>query len=415
MSFSVSSLFDDIDDYGDTESKDGDGKEFDRVDREATKKGTNVNCNRVSGLWKQRLSTRHIIMNMNARCALARWIDINILSNVRETDGKFWKQVSPIGTIYIVLLFWFATIAFLLLLGWTKVSGVLFVLQVVYLILWSIFPIVEPSNGPDEIVSTMVQHPFIRRVAFEGCNALFKLSRNASSSTVIKIVKSGGLEGSLSAAFVFETDQEILSRSIGTLSHLVSLKSVANPLLRLGIVDLVLHWLQISIKFESTCYSGLVLLTMVLDTPDEAIKKVAQRTAVKDGSIATTVTSVMDAHMTSARIQEWGCLLFFGLITSSVPGVVYQFYKEGVVDQIVRSLQNHQDSETIQRVGLATVMVALTRRERNPCFEKILRSLIDKKSPIFELVCKANVVFRHVDDIYGCTIQIINDCDDAYK
>uniref|UniRef100_A0A7S2RQY2 Uncharacterized protein n=1 Tax=Mucochytrium quahogii TaxID=96639 RepID=A0A7S2RQY2_9STRA len=292
---------------------------------------------------------------------------------VRNNYNSNRSKLSPNGVINLLIVsltvFGGLTVYFLSF----QMALLVFIPLVLYTGVWMVYPMVEPSDGAHKAVEIMTQHPHLRQAQLEGCEVLFSLSRNSSLAVKETLVNDGAIDACLEAGLVFENDRDIISRVFAVLGHLAPLQEASTQLVSDGVVELSLIWLKLHMVHESACRHGLVFLSALCEVTGAGSR--AKRVALDHGAIEL-VTQIMESHISIQRIQQWGCILLFNLALDVDQGS-YLLYKQGGLDQVIKSLANHPSSANVNHLGVAVVTKCLTRD--NPQFDQVVESISTPK------------------------------------
>lgn len=281
-----------------------------------------------------------------------------------------------------------------------------------YTALWCLYPLVEPSDGSSRAVEIMVKHPYLYQAQLEGCDALYALSRDRSEGKRESIIGDGAVEAVLDAALHFENEPDLVARSMAILSRLLHDDDLISDLVQDDFIELVLLWMQEHILREAIQRHGMVLLATLVTVPSShEVKNMVCQRALQANTIEVVCQS-LDAHIKVNRVQQWGCMLLTN-ITDEHSGGAEPLHKGKVVQQVVKTLENHATAEPIQQIGVGLLAKCLTNNPQNPQWVQRINLLKDSCPKVFKVVNHARTNFASSPNIKSFTDRIMRDAEAA--
>ncbi|GBG27345.1 Hypothetical Protein FCC1311_035672 [Hondaea fermentalgiana] len=342
---------------------------------------------------------------------IPRWLPSRsfLVQNLRDGEATI---LSPSGVVNLAiaafaLLSLFATF----FLGSTKYGVFIAIPTGIYTAAWLLYPMVEPSDGSRRAVHVMTKHPYLRQAQLEGSETLFSLSRENSVSKRKSLIADGAMEALLDAAILHESDAAIVARALAVVGTLAKDASTATDLVDDEAVEFILHFMQTHLRRESVQKHSMTALVALLVVTNEGEGKGTAdeaRARALDANAVVIVCRAMDAHIKVARVQQWGSLLLSHL-TDARSGGAEPLHKGGVVQQVVKTLENHATAEPIQQIGVGLLAKCLTANPENPLFRKRVAALKESNPRILELVQEAQTRFPKSPGIQDFGARILHD------
>lgn len=328
----------------------------------------------------------------------------------RNEDGTAFTAAAVVNALLVLAVC--VGIAVGVLLNSVRSASLVLIPVGLYSLIWYLYPAVEPSDGAEQAVEVMAKHPYSWSAQFEGCTALFAITRTLTSDGREDLAELGVAEACLNAGLRFEDDADIVARAVAVVGALVSLADVGAALADDGLVELFAAWMERHLLVESMQKHSLTVLVTLMSSTDVPAAQRVRKRALAVGMIPL-VAKIMDAHGSVGRIQQWGCVVLFE-ITSDEPDEVDILFREGVVELVTKTMLNHATSDNVQRLCVGILVKCLTEHPGNRDVVKRVQALREAKSRVFEAVEKARKDCSSIKEVAMGTKRIMDTSPQAF-